>query len=202
LWIGFTDEAQEGTWKWISGESVTFTNWNSGEPNNSNGNEDYAQLIKSTGLWNDARHLSSGIFGVIELSNRLHLAQAESHFDLALALTQITELEKDAQDWFGAQWRDLAFLYRIKSQIHQRLGQENEWHQCAMRAISLRDLHAGPNHSMTILWLGETALELFSRGRRQQALPLRDDFHARFMKIDGDWGFMEVMKLKLELEKF
>lgn len=32
--IGFTDEEKEGEWKWITGESDTYTRWNSGEPNN------------------------------------------------------------------------------------------------------------------------------------------------------------------------
>jgi len=43
LWIGFTDQASEGTWEWISGEAVTYTNWASGEPNDANG-EDYAVM--------------------------------------------------------------------------------------------------------------------------------------------------------------
>jgi len=43
LWIGFTDQASEGTWEWISGEAVTYTNWASGEPKDANG-EDYAVM--------------------------------------------------------------------------------------------------------------------------------------------------------------
>ncbi|MDB4780254.1 hypothetical protein OAG46_00490, partial [Planctomycetota bacterium] len=53
-WIGFTDEASEGTWTWTSGEIPGFTNWSAGEPNNL-GNEDHAHLIVSTGKWNDAQ---------------------------------------------------------------------------------------------------------------------------------------------------
>jgi hypothetical protein len=34
LWIGFSDQAAEGTWVWSSGEPVTYTNWLRGEPNN------------------------------------------------------------------------------------------------------------------------------------------------------------------------
>ncbi len=34
IWIGITDAASEGSWAWVSGEPVSFTNWWPGEPNN------------------------------------------------------------------------------------------------------------------------------------------------------------------------
>ena len=37
LWIGLTDRADEDNFRWTSGEPFTFSNWNSGEPNNSGG---------------------------------------------------------------------------------------------------------------------------------------------------------------------
>jgi hypothetical protein len=53
-WTGLTDQVTEGEFKWISGESVTYTNWNVGEPNNS-GNEDYAVMDPNLGgRWNDS----------------------------------------------------------------------------------------------------------------------------------------------------
>jgi len=39
-WIGLSDKDNEGTYRWISGEPVTYTNWASNEPNNfNNGNQ-------------------------------------------------------------------------------------------------------------------------------------------------------------------
>jgi len=54
LWIGFTDQAVEGTWAWISGEPVTYVHWNAGEPNQA-GDEDYGVLNWNggNGAWND-----------------------------------------------------------------------------------------------------------------------------------------------------
>ena len=69
-WIGGSDEAAEGIWKWMTGPELgtifwtgnftgfttTFALWNTGEPNNL-GNENYAHVtalgVGITGSWND-----------------------------------------------------------------------------------------------------------------------------------------------------
>ncbi|WP_287627446.1 MULTISPECIES: Calx-beta domain-containing protein [unclassified Microcystis] len=67
LWIGFTDAVQEGNWQWINGEPVTYTNWASGEPNNS-GNEDYAGLNwGGIGRWNDYKFNVYNLRGIVEV---------------------------------------------------------------------------------------------------------------------------------------
>ncbi len=74
LWIGYTDQETEGVFKWISGESPTYTNWHYGEPNNNNyenNSEDYVHLY-SDGTWNDLAN-SYYLFdikgGIIEINN-------------------------------------------------------------------------------------------------------------------------------------
>ena len=42
----------EGTFEWANGEAVVYTNWNTGEPNNSGSGEDYVELL-TNGYWND-----------------------------------------------------------------------------------------------------------------------------------------------------
>jgi large repetitive protein len=53
-WVGLNDISSEGTWVWDDGTAVSYTNWHSGEPNNSGGNEDCVQLNRFTDQsWND-----------------------------------------------------------------------------------------------------------------------------------------------------
>ena len=54
-YFGLTDQDEEGTWVWVSGETVDYTNWASGEPNGQNSSEDFAMYYYkySDGSWND-----------------------------------------------------------------------------------------------------------------------------------------------------
>ncbi|TFH09456.1 MAG: hypothetical protein E4H14_04415, partial [Candidatus Thorarchaeota archaeon] len=52
-WIGLTDLIVEDTWMWVTYEGLVYTNWRSGEPNNDNGNEDFAHINPFDGTWND-----------------------------------------------------------------------------------------------------------------------------------------------------
>ncbi|MEO0059198.1 MAG: hypothetical protein RLZZ312_845 [Bacteroidota bacterium] len=59
-WIGGSDEITEGQWRWMSGpetgQNMVYTNWNTNEPNDLNG-EDYAHItavgVGILGSWND-----------------------------------------------------------------------------------------------------------------------------------------------------
>lgn len=53
-YIGLTDEITEGTFLWVDGSPITYTNWSPGEPNNAGGGngEDYA-IMFTNGRWND-----------------------------------------------------------------------------------------------------------------------------------------------------
>jgi len=48
-WIGLNDEAQEGTFVWVSGEPVVFTNWCINQPDNSN-NADFVHTTRCVGM--------------------------------------------------------------------------------------------------------------------------------------------------------
>lgn len=54
-YFGLTDHDKEGTWIWVTGEPVIYTNWHSGEPNSENADEDHAMFYYKykDGTWND-----------------------------------------------------------------------------------------------------------------------------------------------------
>jgi len=76
-WLGASDAAAEGVWKWVTGPEngtqfwsgnyngtvVTYANWNTGEPNDVGG-EDYGQFI-ANGLWNDLPVSITGMEGYV-----------------------------------------------------------------------------------------------------------------------------------------
>jgi gliding motility-associated-like protein len=66
IWIGFNDIASEGSFVWYDQSPIVYTNWNSGEPNNS-GNEDCVQIYPN-GFWNDLNCGSGGSKSVIEVN--------------------------------------------------------------------------------------------------------------------------------------
>ena len=53
FWIGFNDIASEGSFVWEDGSTVTYTNWNTGEPNDSNGEDCTHSNYSPPGVWND-----------------------------------------------------------------------------------------------------------------------------------------------------
>jgi len=54
IWIGLTDTASEGNWRYASdGSKVVYTNWNSDEPNNDGGDEDCAIMHTGFRHWFD-----------------------------------------------------------------------------------------------------------------------------------------------------
>ena len=52
-WIGYTDEASEGTWQWVDGTQTDHQAWNPGQPNNAGGNENCAVMLESVAAWHD-----------------------------------------------------------------------------------------------------------------------------------------------------
>lgn len=70
FWAGATDAAVEGQWIWAdgpeAGQALTYTNWNSGEPNNA-GDEDYLHVNYATFAgWNDIPGTYGNPFYVVE----------------------------------------------------------------------------------------------------------------------------------------
>jgi tetratricopeptide (TPR) repeat protein len=59
-WLGATDEEQEGTWVWVTGESWVYENWDSGEPLSGSDFNYLAHTISSK--WTASNHSASNDF--------------------------------------------------------------------------------------------------------------------------------------------
>lgn len=81
-WMGASDAASEGVWRWVTGPEAgtqfwsgaiggstvggRYANWSSGEPNDSSSNEDCAQFLTGgTGMWNDLPCNSTSLPGYV-----------------------------------------------------------------------------------------------------------------------------------------
>lgn len=61
-WIGLNDKKTEGSFVWSSGDPFSYTNWKSGEPNDSGGNEDCVEIRWNDGKWNDNNCTNTRLF--------------------------------------------------------------------------------------------------------------------------------------------
>ena len=66
-WLGFSDAAVEGQWRWSSGEPTTYTNWSPGEPNNI-GDQDYGRFASA--VWDDVGESQLQLRTLLELAQR------------------------------------------------------------------------------------------------------------------------------------
>ena len=54
FWLGLTDEAIEGEWRWLHNDvMVTFSDWSRGEPNDHKDGEDCGSFWRTILKWND-----------------------------------------------------------------------------------------------------------------------------------------------------
>lgn len=67
-WTGGNDKYKEGNFVWYTGEEFTYTNWDSGQPDNWDSEEDYLTIMEN-GKWNDVGENvlinSAPVFGFI-----------------------------------------------------------------------------------------------------------------------------------------
>lgn len=115
VWLGATDETQEGTWEWVTGESWNFTNWDSGEPNNCSDIEHYLVYftpndpLGRAGLWNDLGEGNNGGCGCGGCINEWYPMSTICEWDNSVAFNpnnghyyQLVKVQDHGLNWYEA----------------------------------------------------------------------------------------------------
>lgn len=71
-WIGATDSAKEGSWKWVNSSSFKYKAWAEGQPDNAGKGQDYAYISGKTGQWMDGYSTATAYF-ICEYENSVKL---------------------------------------------------------------------------------------------------------------------------------
>ena len=91
IWLGGNDLHKEEQWTWTDGTPFTYSNWNTGEPNNHGNNEDCLELYTPSSNkgkhWNDDRCTKSAKF-VCKLTKGNKSEQANITSKIYLKLTK------------------------------------------------------------------------------------------------------------------
>lgn len=103
IWIGASDVEQEGVWKWVTGETWSYTRWGIGEPSGSgvNGKEDYLSVDKNW-TWNDsalAIQFPIGYALEYEPEGTLIKAVSPSFTNLSLGANYQLQVSTDLNVW-------------------------------------------------------------------------------------------------------
>ena len=88
VWIGFTDQYDEGNWEWVTGEDADYTNWGEDEPNNMDGEQHWAYMFE-TGQWDDLNDEPKGF--VYEIGEAQHFEL--TNFEISINGGDVTDIE-------------------------------------------------------------------------------------------------------------
>ncbi len=88
IWLGANDVDAEGTFVWVTGESMVYTNWNPGEPNNNNGDGDYMRMFEA-GSWDDCP-AATNLYYICEWDDYTSVVETTDTPETPLVLSGIT----------------------------------------------------------------------------------------------------------------
>ncbi len=107
--LGATDKENEGIWRWVTGESFSYTNWrqSDGQPDNYGQCENYLEWCYSEGLWNDSFSCPYYVGFICEFDRAETPAPASPTIGL-IGATRFTVVAQEGYQYSldGENWQD------------------------------------------------------------------------------------------------
>uniref|UniRef100_A0A3Q3RGX0 C-type lectin domain-containing protein n=1 Tax=Mastacembelus armatus TaxID=205130 RepID=A0A3Q3RGX0_9TELE len=150
-WIGLNRDPDNTTaWMWSGGGIITYRNWDSGQPNNANGNQFYVCLV-SNRKWNDAAPGTSFPFYCININvvnmkmaweeALEHCRKNQSDLPSLLSETELLQAQNAVQKahisdpvWIGLRYLSDHWLW-VKGDplVYENWPQGDQDHQCPIK---------------------------------------------------------------------
>lgn len=122
LWIGLTDRKKVFSFQWVSGEPLTYTNWEALQPDRGTGGAEYYAHIwppgsRSPGKWNDYLNVDNvfgfPLYGVVEITptSTAQSSQAATEQNTSVTSNQVWSPPPKPLPW------DRAFGFSLPSYV-------------------------------------------------------------------------------------
>ena len=114
-WIGLEDRNATKNYQWVTGESLSYTNWSSGNPSYSSNIEHYVELSKDLN-WNDVKNIGRDTYKtgfIVEYENKTVNLQSLS---IVSKPTKLTYIQGESLDLTGLVVR-ANYDYNIREEV-------------------------------------------------------------------------------------
>ena len=161
-WLGAIKNSDG--WNWVSGEEFSYTNFNSGEPNNKNGNEMFIMVYAvnsgyPVGKWNDLNLLYNNNSGNLH-NNTGFICEWELEDECSTHYFTEWEVKSEADCFFdGEEYRICTFCGEIETKVVPKvehsfvLNEENGINSCEHCGAALYNGHIYKTFTKSLSWL-------------------------------------------------
>ena len=128
--IGFNDIDEEGNYRWISGQEVSFSNWSDTQPNKpSTGTYNMVQINRTSGQWNSVSNSSQNRVYLIEVPGEITKADVDNARNTFVENGGWNTFSKNAilNDWIDLDLDHWMRFWALEDRTALQSLQQNYW---------------------------------------------------------------------------